>query len=146
MSATSDTPDEIRFTTSAMAAKASSRKNRQAFYGLGTIRFCSPLILENLLPYDFKYRIYDRESQYDFSSTLDQGALSPLHSVDTNHTIGISIDIDKKGLKTRQVAVICNAPGRSVDKKIVLVDESGVEMSLFIAVEYVNSIASGLLF
>ena len=135
MRAYSDTPEEIIFATSSQAAKAVVKKDRQSFYGLGTIRFGSPLILENLLPYDFKYRIYDRESQYDFSGSLEQGALSPIHGVDTSHMIGISLDIAAQGLKTKQVAVISNAPGRSVDKKIILVDASGLEVSLFISIE-----------
>ncbi len=131
----SDTPEEIIFANSTLAAKAASKKDRQNFYGLGTIRFCAPLILENLLPYDLKYRIYDRDSLYDFSSSLDQGQLSPIHGVDTIHTIGISVEISSQGLKTKQVAVISNAPGRSIDRKIVMVDESGLEVSLYISVE-----------
>jgi vacuolar protein sorting-associated protein 13A/C len=135
LKATSDTPEEIVFATSSLANKATSKKDRKSFYGLGTIRFCAPLVLENLIPYDFKYRVYDRESQYDFSASLEQGQLSPIHGVDTGHTIGISIDILGQGLKTKQVAVISAAPGRTIDKKIVMVDESGLEVSLYISVE-----------
>lgn len=135
LQAVSDTPEEVIYATASLAAKAASKKDRNLFYGLGTIRFCPPLELENLLPYDFKYRIYDREGGYDFSSSLEQGSFSPIHGVDLEHTVGISIEIDAQGLKTKEIAVISNGLGKSCDKKILLIDEAGIEASVYISIE-----------
>jgi vacuolar protein sorting-associated protein 13A/C len=43
------------------------------------IRISSPVEIQNLLPYDFKYRIYDRNTRKDWTNFLRKGGVSPVH-------------------------------------------------------------------
>ena len=132
--AKSDTPEEVIYATSALANRAS--KKDLNFYALGTITFSPSLEIENLLPFDFSFRIYDHDARYDFSGTLPAGQMNPLHGVDTKHVIGISLEIVDQQLKTKQVAVINNGKGTgNCDKMIQMTDANGIDASIFIDYE-----------
>lgn len=132
----SDTPEEIIYASASLAAAAANKQRDssagQKFYGLGTIIFSAAIELENLLPFDFDYRIYDHDSKYDFSGSLPAGQLHPLHGIDSKHVIGLSLDVVAQSLKTAQVAVI---NGASRDKSILMTDAAGIERSVFIDYE-----------
>ena len=57
------------------------------------IRLSAPIELENLLPYDFKYRIYDKNTKKDWTNFLRKGGLSPVHVVELSHLLLLSIDM-----------------------------------------------------
>lgn len=52
-----------------------------------------PVILENLLPYDIKYRVVDREFGLEVAGFLLKGQRSSLHSVHLDHLIGLNIEL-----------------------------------------------------
>lgn len=135
LQAQSDTPEEVIYASAAIAERASKKDVIDKFYGLGTIVLSPSLEIENLLPFDFGYRIYDHDGKYDFSGTLKAGGMNPLHGVDIKHVIGLSVDIDSHGLKTKQVAVINNGKGNNCDKLVQMVDANGIEASVFIDYE-----------
>ena len=88
--------------------------------------------LENLLPFDLAYRIYDHDGKYDFCGTLQAGKMNPLHGVDSKHVIGLSLEIESQTLVTSQVAVI---NGGSCDKCVLMTDSAGLSTSVFIDYE-----------
>jgi vacuolar protein sorting-associated protein 13A/C len=45
------------------------------------IRISAPVEIQNLLPYDFKYRIYDKNTRKDWTNFLRKGVVSPVHVV-----------------------------------------------------------------
>lgn len=61
------------------------------------IRISAPLEIENLLPFDFTYRVLDKDSGQDFSSVLEQGGRSPLHIIDLSHLMLLSVEIHNTG-------------------------------------------------
>ncbi|KIO33566.1 hypothetical protein M407DRAFT_3889 [Tulasnella calospora MUT 4182] len=50
-----------------------------------TVRLRAPIELENLLPFDIKYRIYDTTSRRTWTSYLRRGGLMPIHCVHLDH-------------------------------------------------------------
>ena len=61
------------------------------------VRLSAPLEIENLLPYDFKYRIYDKNTKKDWTNFLRKGGLSPVHVVELSHLLLLSIDMQDTG-------------------------------------------------
>jgi vacuolar protein sorting-associated protein 13A/C len=62
------------------------------------VRLSPPLEIENLLPYDLTYRVLDKDSGQDFSSELEQSGRSPLHVVNLDHLLLLTIDVHDSGL------------------------------------------------
>ncbi|KAK8093549.1 hypothetical protein PG997_000234 [Apiospora hydei] len=75
----------------------------------------SPIVLENLLPYDFKYR-----------------GLSPVHVVELSHLLLMSIDMQDTVFKPSEFAIV--NPGQQEDfrkeKRLVCKDEEGLQLHL----------------
>jgi vacuolar protein sorting-associated protein 13A/C len=61
------------------------------------IKLHAPLELENLLPFDIVYRIYDNSIDQNWKSYLRKGGVMPVHSVELGHLILLSIDIQDTG-------------------------------------------------
>ncbi|KAJ6262787.1 Vacuolar protein-sorting-associated protein [Drechslerella dactyloides] len=64
------------------------------------VRLSAPVEIENLLPYDFKYRIYDRNTKKDWTNFLRKGGLSPVHVVQLSHLLLMSIEMQDSGKAT----------------------------------------------
>lgn len=58
-----------------------------------TLRLRPPIEVENLLPYDIRFRIYDKNREHNWSSFLRKGGVSPLHMADLNHLLLLSAEI-----------------------------------------------------
>lgn len=61
-----------------------------------TIRLRAPIELENLLPYDIKYRIYDTSSRRTWTSYLRRGGLMPIHCVHLDQCVMFSAEIQER--------------------------------------------------
>ncbi|KAJ3494408.1 hypothetical protein NLG97_g4098 [Lecanicillium saksenae] len=96
------------------------------------IKLSAPVTIENLLPYDFKYRIYDKNTKKDWSNFLRKGGVSPVHVVELSHLLLLSIDMQDTVFKASDFSII--NPGRSDDfrkeSKLVVKDEQGLPLNL----------------
>ncbi|OAA63095.1 vacuolar protein sorting-associated protein vps13 [Cordyceps fumosorosea ARSEF 2679] len=96
------------------------------------IKLSAPVTIENLLPYDFKYRIYDKNTKRDWSNFLRKGGVSPVHVVELSHLLLLSIDMQDTVFKASDFSII--NPGRSADfrkeTKLVVKDEQGLPLNL----------------
>jgi len=57
-----------------------------------------PLELENLLPFDVKYRVHDKNTGTSASEFLRKGGLFPVHSVQLDHLVLLNIALQDTGL------------------------------------------------
>jgi len=96
------------------------------------LKLSPPIILENLLPYDFKYRIYDKNTRRDWNNFLRKGGVSPVHVVELSHLLLISVDMQDTPFKASEFAII--NPGSEEDfrkeYKLVCKDEEGLPLQL----------------
>jgi vacuolar protein sorting-associated protein 13A/C len=67
---------------------------RGRLYPRMTLRLRAPLEVENLLPYDIKFRIHDKHSGLSSSNWLNRGLSSPIHTVEVSHLMLISISAE----------------------------------------------------
>ncbi|RDW42663.1 hypothetical protein B0I73DRAFT_150485 [Yarrowia lipolytica] len=68
-----------------------------------------PVEIENLLPYDLQYRIYDKSTKKDWTNFIKRGGKSPVHVVELNHLLLLSVHPRDCGFERTDFAVI-NAP------------------------------------
>jgi vacuolar protein sorting-associated protein 13A/C len=62
------------------------------------LRLRAPLELENLLPYNLEYRIYDKNTDQNWKSYLRKGGVMPVHSVELAHFILLNVNIQDSGV------------------------------------------------
>ncbi|OBT96470.1 hypothetical protein VE01_05675 [Pseudogymnoascus verrucosus] len=96
------------------------------------IRLSAPIELENLLPYDFKYRIYDKNTKKDWTNFLRKGGLSPVHVVELSHLLLLSIDMQDTVFKASEFAIINSNDSDDFRKETTLVckDNEGLPLNL----------------
>lgn len=58
-----------------------------------TLRLRAPVEIENLLPFDIRFRIYDKNREHNWSSFLRRGGTSPLHMAELSHLLLLSVEI-----------------------------------------------------
>ena len=95
-----------------------------------TMKLLPPFILENLLPFDFKYYIVDRNTKQEHRSVLAKGERDSLHTLDPTHLLGLSLSITEKGLRQKEVAIITSSDLQYRDETLVLYDSNGRQLHL----------------
>lgn len=100
------------------------------------IRLSAPIELQNLLPYDFKYRIYDKNTKdntkEDWTNFLRKGGISPIHVVQLSHLLLLSIDMQDTVFKQSEFAIINSNAHEDFRRESVLAvkDNQGIELDL----------------
>ncbi|RYP19640.1 hypothetical protein DL765_003233 [Monosporascus sp. GIB2] len=96
------------------------------------LKISPPIVLENLLPYDFKYRIYDKDTKKDWSNFLRKGGVSPVHMVELSHLLLMSIDMQDTVYKPSEWSII-NPGAREEYRKehrLACKDDEGLQLNL----------------
>lgn len=70
------------------------------------IRISAPIEVQNLLPFDFKYRIYDKQTKKDWTNFLRKGGVSPVHVVELSHLLLLSVDLEDTPFRQSDFAII----------------------------------------
>lgn len=96
------------------------------------IRLAAPIELQNLLPYDFKYRIYDKNTKKDWTNFLRRGGVSPVHVVELSHLLLLSIDMQDTVFKQSEFAVVNSNTNEDFRRETALVvkDDQGIQLNL----------------
>ena len=106
------------------------------------VKIFAPVEIQNLLPYDFKYRIYDKNTRKDWTNFLRKGGVSPVHVVELSHLLLLSIDMEDSVFKQSDFAIV---NGNSQDFRrehvLSLKDERGIQLRL--KLHYFNVPESG---
>lgn len=96
------------------------------------IKLSAPVVLENLLPYDFKYRIYDKNTKRDWTNFLRKGGVSPVHVTELSHLLLLSVDMQDTVFKPSDFAIINSGTSEDFHKEKTLVckDDEGLNLHL----------------
>ncbi|KAI4169349.1 MAG: hypothetical protein LQ343_005742 [Gyalolechia ehrenbergii] len=96
------------------------------------IKLHAPIELQNLLPYDFNYRIYDKNTKKNWTNFLRKGGVSPVHVVELSHLLLLNIDMQDTLFKESEFAVInSNAQGDFRRESVLAVkDKENVQLNL----------------
>ncbi|KAK0611747.1 hypothetical protein B0T14DRAFT_438947 [Immersiella caudata] len=96
------------------------------------LKISAPITLENLLPFDFKYRIYDKNTKKDWSNFLRKGGVSPIHVVELSHLLLLSIDMQDTTFKPSEFAIINsgNSDDFKKESQLICKDDSGLTLNL----------------
>lgn len=115
-------------------ARFDKRGNLTGRYPYQTIRISPPLEINNLLPYDFEYRVYDERTKVDHKNFLRKGLAGPIHTVDLDHVLLLSVHLQdsQPQYKTSQFAVIhtTNPDNFRKENRMSLTDVNGLKTNL----------------
>jgi vacuolar protein sorting-associated protein 13A/C len=59
-----------------------------------TLVLRAPIEVENLLPYDIKFRVHDKNSSHSSTEFLVKGGACPVHNVEVSHLVLLSISAE----------------------------------------------------
>lgn len=62
-----------------------------------SLKLSSPIQIENLLPYNIQYRIYDKDADQNWKSYLRKGGIMPVHSVELGHLVLLNAEVQDTG-------------------------------------------------
>ncbi|KAI1104805.1 vacuolar protein sorting-associated protein 13 [Jackrogersella minutella] len=100
------------------------------------LKLSPPIVLENLLPYDFKYRIYDKNTKRDWTNFLRKGGVSPVHVVELSHLLLLSIDMQDTVFKPSEFAIINPGAQEDFRKEHKLVFRDAEDLPLHLKLHY----------
>lgn len=106
-----------------------------SIYPYMRIRIAAPIELQNLLPYDFKYRIYDKNTKKDWTNFLRKGGVSPVHVVELSHLLLMSIHMQDTVFKQSEFAVI-NSTNHDFRRESTLAVKDGEGSQLNLKLHY----------
>ncbi|KAI5306994.1 hypothetical protein KEM56_005829 [Ascosphaera pollenicola] len=89
-----------------MHASYDSKDPTRSHYPNMRIKIFAPLEIQNLLPYDFKYRIYDKNTRKDWTNFLRKGGISPVHVVELSHLLLLNVDVEDTPFRQGEFAII----------------------------------------
>ena len=96
------------------------------------IKLHAPIELQNLLPYDFKYRIYDKNTKKHWTNFLRKGGVSPVHVVELSHLLLLSVDMQDTVFKQSEFAVVNSNTQEDFRRENTLAvkDPQGIQLNL----------------
>jgi vacuolar protein sorting-associated protein 13A/C len=141
--------DLLRRPTRAITCRHESDSNSPAFYFqmnavynkkdplTGTypfmrIKLHAPVEVQNLLPFDFKYKVFDEKTGEKWTNFLRKGGVSPVHTVELSHTLMIDLDMQTQQYNKSDYAIINSLDRESFkrDKTIIMKDKNGLPLRL----------------
>ncbi|KAJ3842350.1 vacuolar protein sorting-associated protein 13 [Lentinula raphanica] len=96
------------------------------------LKLRAPLELENLLPYNIQYRVYDKDTDQNWRSYLRQGGIMPVHSIELAHLVLLNVEVQDTVFKPSDFAII-NTDGHSdfdIENRLNLLDQNNKKLNL----------------
>ncbi|ORX35977.1 putative late endosome to vacuole transport-related protein [Kockovaella imperatae] len=91
----------------------------------------APIELENLLPYDLKFRIHDKNTGLSSSNFLVKGGTSPIHTVELSHLLLLSVAPEDTNFKQSDYAIInTDDPELPIEHEFHLTDHRDLKLML----------------
>lgn len=107
------------------------------------VRLHAPVEVVNLLPYDFKYRIYDDNTKKDWTNFLRKGGVSPVHVVELSHLLLMSVDLQDAPFKPSKFSVINSSDKENFRREKTLEVKDSQDLGLRLKLHYYNIPDSG---
>ncbi|WWD17860.1 hypothetical protein CI109_102304 [Kwoniella shandongensis] len=124
------TPKEPAFYFQAQA-NFNAKDPAAKIYPRMSLTLRAPVELENLLPYDIKFRIHDKNTGLSSSNFLVKGGSSPIHTVELSHLLLLSVAPEDTNLKQSDYAIInTDDPELPIEDHFQLADEHGLKLDL----------------
>ncbi|WVQ62160.1 uncharacterized protein L199_000298 [Kwoniella botswanensis] len=124
------TPKEPAFYFQAQA-NFNAKDPAAKIYPRMTLTLRAPVELENLLPYDLKFRIHDKNTGLSSSNFLVKGGSSPIHTVELGHLLLLSVAPEDTNLKQSDYAIInTDDVELPIEDHFQLADEQGLKLML----------------
>ncbi|KAJ8463158.1 hypothetical protein ONZ45_g17681 [Pleurotus djamor] len=107
------------------------------------LKLRAPLELENLLPFNMQYRIYDKDTDQNWRSYLRKGGIMPVHCVELSHLVLLNVEVQDTVFKQSDFAIINTDENSDFDfeRKLSMRDARGRKLDLFL--NYVRYPESG---
>jgi len=67
----------------------------------------APIELENLRPFDLNYRVFDKNTNQNWTSFLRKGGIMPVHSVRLDHLVLLNVKVNDSG---KFAAILASQP------------------------------------
>ena len=103
-----------------MHAAFDAKNPLSSVYPYMRLRLQAPVEIHNLLPYDFKYRIYDSNTKKDWTNFLRKGGISPVHVVELSHLLLVSVEMQDGPFKPSKFGIINSTDRESFKREKVL--------------------------
>ncbi|KAF2866909.1 hypothetical protein BDV95DRAFT_611203 [Massariosphaeria phaeospora] len=96
------------------------------------LRLQAPVEVQNLLPFDFKYRIYDNNTKKDWTNFLRKGGVSPVHVVELSHLLLLRVDMQDTPFKPSKFGIINSTDRESFrrEKSLEIKDDNDLTLHL----------------
>ncbi|KAH8926014.1 hypothetical protein BT69DRAFT_1239533 [Atractiella rhizophila] len=108
-----------------------------------TLRIRAPVEIQNLLPYDLTYRLFDKNLQLQTGMFVRKGLVSPCYFPELNHLCLLSVKVEDTPFKRSEFAVIStdNTEDMPLENLLSMRDDKGLEM--FLRLNFVRHPYSG---
>ncbi|CAK9783702.1 putative late endosome to vacuole transport-related protein [Cutaneotrichosporon oleaginosum] len=124
------TPEEPAFYFQAQA-NFNAKDPSARIYPRISLVLRAPVELENLLPYDLKFRIHDKATSMSSSNFLVKGGTSPIHTVELSHLLLLSVAPEDTAFKQSDYAIInTDDPELPIEDHFSLSDQAGLKTML----------------
>ncbi|CAN6662886.1 intermembrane lipid transfer protein Vps13p [Trichomonascus vanleenenianus] len=108
-----------------------------------TVVLSAPVEIVNLLPFDFSYRIYDKNVKKDWSNFVKKGGTSPVHVVQLSHLLLLSVHPKEAGYDQTDFAIVLSSNDSQFKQEKFLTTRSPDGQKLKLRLHYFNQADSG---
>ncbi|KAF2841938.1 vacuolar protein sorting-associated protein 13 [Patellaria atrata CBS 101060] len=126
-----------------MHAAFDKKNSLTGVYPYMRIRLHAPIEVQNLLPFDFKYRIYDEDTKKDWTNFLRKGGVSPVHVVELSHLLLLSVDLQDTPFKPSKFAVVNSNDRDNFKRERTLEIKDDQDLALRLKLHFLNIPDSG---
>ncbi|GAA6031882.1 hypothetical protein JCM8097_003317 [Rhodosporidiobolus ruineniae] len=97
-----------------------------------SLRLRAPVEIQNLLPHDIRYRVFDKNLEHNWTSFLRAGGVSPIHVAELSHLLLLSVEVQDTVFGRSEFAIINtdNPEDLPVESDLVLADKEDLKLNL----------------
>ncbi|KAG5437684.1 hypothetical protein PCANB_000721 [Pneumocystis canis] len=98
------------------------------------IKISPPIIIQNLLPYDLDYKIFDKNTKFTWKGFLKKKESNPIHLINLSHLLLMAIHIQNTVYKPSSFSII-NTPNPDKirkETKIIVTDKDNLKLYLYL--------------